>query len=78
MGTNSFKLHFLLPSDDSCAKNCFPGGMCVSPDITTKNGLKKVHSDFEKVWKRLDETYTTYESDYHITGTCQLSLLFLL
>jgi hypothetical protein len=79
VGTGSFKLR-ILPNDpflinDSGAKNCFPG---VFPDITTKNGLKKVHFDFEKVWKRLDETYTSYENDYHITGTCQSSLLFLL
>ena len=27
-------------------------------DITTRSGLKKVHSDFESIYRRLDNAYT--------------------
>ncbi|KAJ6616468.1 hypothetical protein B0H10DRAFT_1949115 [Mycena sp. CBHHK59/15] len=38
------------------------------PDITTRSGLKKVHANFESIYRRLDKAYTRNASNERIKG----------
>ncbi|KAF9027198.1 hypothetical protein BDZ89DRAFT_1101933 [Hymenopellis radicata] len=38
------------------------------PDLTTRSGLKKVHANFEAIYRRLDKAYEKHASNEKITG----------
>ncbi|KAK0442095.1 hypothetical protein EV421DRAFT_594135 [Armillaria borealis] len=38
------------------------------PDLTTRSGLKKVHANFDSIYRRLDKTYVKHESNEKVTG----------
>ncbi|KAJ7698629.1 hypothetical protein B0H17DRAFT_1006605 [Mycena rosella] len=38
------------------------------PDITTRSGLKKVHANFDSIYRRLDKAYTQNASNVRIKG----------
>ncbi|GLB39184.1 putative MYND finger [Lyophyllum shimeji] len=45
--------------------------LCVAfeiPDLTTKSGLKKVHANFDAVYRRLDKACTKYPDNERIVG----------
>ncbi|EPQ53631.1 hypothetical protein GLOTRDRAFT_63247 [Gloeophyllum trabeum ATCC 11539] len=38
------------------------------PDLTTRNGLKKVHANFDEVYRRLDEAYKNNQGNERVLG----------
>ncbi|TFK49395.1 hypothetical protein OE88DRAFT_1737014 [Heliocybe sulcata] len=38
------------------------------PDLTTRSGLKRVHADFESIYRRLDNAYDNYGDNERVLG----------
>ncbi|KAF8962295.1 hypothetical protein BDZ97DRAFT_1663105 [Flammula alnicola] len=62
---------FLSDLDNAKGWNVVVNVLCASfdlPDLTSRNGLKKVHANFEAIYSKMDRVYETNLEDVKIRG----------